>query len=114
MDQQQSVEKQLTCKSVLYITQLKGLFMCRICGVRLGFVFLMNLTYNFWKTSALPRGLLNMFVTCDVSGPDVEDFSKNGKKAAEAMSLSKDGKSAHHHLRDIVASVVGTSENEKA
>lgn len=27
------------------------------------------------------------------SGPDVDDCSKNGKKAAEAMSLSKEGKS---------------------
>lgn len=42
----------------------------------------------------------------DVSGPDVDDCSKNGKKAAEAMSLSKEGKSAHYHLQVIVKSVV--------
>lgn len=71
--------------------------MCRICGVRSGFVLLMNLTYNFWKTSDLPRGSLNMHVMCDVSGPDVDDCNKNGKKAAEAMSLSKEGKSVCHH-----------------
>lgn len=29
----------------------------------------------------------------DCSGPDLDDCSKNGKKAAEAMSLSKEGKS---------------------
>lgn len=33
-----------------------------------------------------------MPVMCDVSGPDLDDCSKNGKKAAEAMSLSKEGK----------------------
>lgn len=30
---------------------------------------------------------------CDVLGSDLDDCSKNGKKAAEAMSLSKEGKS---------------------
>ena len=46
-----------------------------------------------------------MYVKCLVSGPDVEDCSKNGKKAAEAMSLSKEGKSAHHYLQDKVKAV---------
>lgn len=87
------MEKQLTCKSVLCITLLKGLFMCRICGLWSGFVLLMNLTYKFCKTSDLPSCLLNMPVMCGVSGPDLDDCSKNGKKAAEAMSLSKEGKS---------------------
>ncbi len=41
-----------------------------------------------------------MHVMCDVSGPDVDDCSKNGKKAAEAMSLSKEGKSVRYHLQD--------------
>lgn len=36
-------------------------------------------------------------VKCDVSGADVDDYSKNGKKAAEAMSLSKEGKSARYY-----------------
>lgn len=43
---------------------------------------------------------------CDVSGPDLDDCSKNGKKAAEAMSLSKEGKSVYYRLQDIVKSVV--------
>lgn len=47
-----------------------------------------------------------MCVVCDVSGPGVDDCSKNGKKAAEAMSLSKDGKSAHYHVQEIVMSIV--------
>lgn len=42
---------------------------------------------------------------CDVSGSDVDDCSKNGKKAAEAMSLSKEGKSLRHHLQDLIKSV---------
>lgn len=46
-----------------------------------------------------------MRVICDVSGPDVDDCSKNGKKAAEAMSLSKEGKSAHF------SSVKGTGKS---
>lgn len=28
-----------------------------------------------------------------LTGPDLDDYSKNGKKAAEAMSLSKEGES---------------------
>lgn len=32
-------------------------------------------------------------LSSDVSGPDLDDCGKNGKKAAEAMSLNKDGKS---------------------
>ncbi len=48
-----------------------------------------------------------MHVICDVSGPDVDDCSKNGKKAAEAMSLSKEGKSAQYHLQDVIKSVFG-------
>lgn len=35
---------------------------------------------------------------CDVSGSDVDDCSKNGKKAAEAMSLSKEGKSLRYQV----------------
>lgn len=82
-----------------YITQLKGLFVCRNCGVRLGFVLLMSLTYTTFGKH------LNMCVMCDVSGPDVDDCSKNGKKAAEAMSLSKEGKSAQYHLQDTAKCV---------
>lgn len=43
---------------------------------------------------------------CVVLGPDVDDCSKYGKKAAEAMSLSKEGKSAHYHLQNVVKFVV--------
>lgn len=71
--------------------------MCRICGVWSGFVLLMNLTYKFFKTSDLPSSLLNMHLMCGVSGPDLDDCSKNGKKAAEAMSLSKEGKSQNNN-----------------
>lgn len=66
----------------------------------------MNVTYNFWQTADLLNGLSNMYVKCAVSGPDVDDCSKNGKKAAEAMSLSKEGKSTLSHLLDIVTAVV--------
>ena len=52
-----------------------------------------------------------LFVMCDVSGTDVGDCSKNGKKAAEAMSLSKEGKSAHFNLPHITLLLFGTSEN---
>lgn len=61
--------------------------MCRICGVRSGFFLLMNLTLKFCKTSD------HHHLMCDVLGSDLDDCSKNGKKAAEAMSLSKEGKS---------------------
>lgn len=71
--------------------------MCRFCRVGSGFVLLMNLIYNFGETSDLPRGLLDMPLMCDVSGPVVDDCSKNGKKAAEAMSLSKEGKFVCYH-----------------
>lgn len=79
--------------------------MCRFCGVRSGFVLLMNLTYNFGETSDLPRGLLDMPLMCDVSGPVLDDCSKNGKKAAEAMSLSKEGKFVCYHLQDIIRNI---------
>ena len=36
-------------------------------------------------------GILNTSIIY-VSGPDLDDCNKNGKKAAEAMSLSKEGK----------------------
>lgn len=36
----------------------------------------------------------------------MDDCSKNGKKAAEAMSLSKEGKSSHRRLQKVNASVV--------
>lgn len=42
---------------------------------------------------------------CAVSGLDVDDCSKNGKKAAEAMSLSKEGKSERYHLQRLIKSV---------
>lgn len=38
-------------------------------------------------------GKLVTSLLSDISGPDVDDCGKNGKKAAEAMSLNKDGKS---------------------
>lgn len=57
----------------------------------------MSLTNKFWKTPDLTNGYSNMYVTFNVSGADVDDYSKNGKKAAEAMSLSKEGKSAHYY-----------------
>lgn len=53
---------------------------------------------------------------CDVLGPDVDDYSKNGKKAAEAMSLCKEGKSSRYHLQDKsrLLLLFGTSWNKKA
>lgn len=82
--------------------------MYKICRVRLGFVLKMNLIFNFRITSDLPRGLLNMYLMCDVLGPDVDDCSKNGKKAAEAMSLCKEGKSSRY-LQDKSRLLFGPS-----
>lgn len=33
----------------------------------------------------------------------MDDYSKNGKKTAEAMSLSKEGKSAHYYKWVVIA-----------
>lgn len=75
----------------------------------------MNLIFNFRITPDLLRGLLNMYVICDVLGPDVDDYSKNGKKAAEAMSLCKEGKSSHYYLQNKAKLLLfGTSWNKKA
>lgn len=59
----------------------------------------------------------NKPVICDISGPDLDECGKNGKKGAEAMSLNKDGKSEHcHHKllykKDLyVASLLGISNH---
>lgn len=88
--------------------------MCRMCIVRSGFVLKINLIFNFRTRSDLPRGLL-MYVMCDVLGPDVDEYSKNGKKAAEAMSLCKEGKSSCYYLLNKARLLLfGISGNKKA
>lgn len=86
----------MTCKSVLlYNTAPEPVYVGGDCS------FCLCLTDDepgiklLGTPDLLTCGLSNMYVKCDVSGPDVDDCSKNGKKAAEAMSLSKEGECPH-------------------